>query len=185
MHRDFSQRFGFLVNEVGRLYGRRFDQLARQRLGLSRAQCRLLGAVAAHAGPEPLSQVELAQKLDLTAMAVATLCDRMEALGWVRRVPNPNDRRANGIELEARAGEALDAALALGDRVQAQALAGLSEPQRQQLLALLRQVHANLQALGDADLASPADDVAVIAPAAGSVQATNPARSATDGEASS
>jgi hypothetical protein len=38
---DLSQRFGFLVNEVGRLYGRQFDQLSRTEVGLSRAQCRL------------------------------------------------------------------------------------------------------------------------------------------------
>ena len=54
---DFSHRFGFVVNEVGRLYGRQFDQLSREELGLSRAQCRLIGQVAynesghaAHAG---------------------------------------------------------------------------------------------------------------------------------------
>jgi hypothetical protein len=35
---EFSNRFGFIVNEVGRLYGRQFDQLSREELGLSRAQ---------------------------------------------------------------------------------------------------------------------------------------------------
>ena len=34
MKRDFSQRFGFILTEAGRLYGRRFDQLARDRLGM-------------------------------------------------------------------------------------------------------------------------------------------------------
>jgi DNA-binding MarR family transcriptional regulator len=146
---DFSQRFGFLVNEVGRLYGRRFDQLARQQLGLSRAQCRLLAAVAAHQDDRPLTQAELAQRLDLTAMAVATLCDRMEAAGWIRRQASPTDRRANEIALEPSADQALDAALAVSDSIQVQALAGLNAAERRQLMALLRQVHANLQALPD------------------------------------
>jgi hypothetical protein len=35
---DFSHRFGFLVNEVGRLYGRHVRPVSRERLGLSRAQ---------------------------------------------------------------------------------------------------------------------------------------------------
>ena len=48
MKRDFSQRFGFLVNDVAKLYGEQFDRLARERIGLSRAQCRVLGALAMH-----------------------------------------------------------------------------------------------------------------------------------------
>ena len=30
MKRDFSQRFGFLVNDVAKLYGEQFDRLARE-----------------------------------------------------------------------------------------------------------------------------------------------------------
>jgi DNA-binding MarR family transcriptional regulator len=142
--RDFSHRFGFLVNEVGRLYGRRFDQLARQQLGLSRAQVRLLGRLAQHDGERPLTQAELAERLDLTAMGVATLCERMEAAGWIRRQPSATDRRANEVHLQPQAEEALEAAIALGDEVQSQALAGFSAAERAQLLALLRRAHANL-----------------------------------------
>jgi DNA-binding MarR family transcriptional regulator len=142
--RDFSQRLGFLVNEVGRLYGRRFDQLARQQIGLSRAQVRLLGALAMHAGDTPLSQAELAERLDLTAMGVASLCDRMEAAGWIRRRASAADRRANEVELMPVAEKALDAALLLGDQIQAMALQGFSAAERTQLTALLRKAHANL-----------------------------------------
>lgn len=144
--RDFSHRLGFLVNEVGRLYGRRFDQLSRQQLGLSRAQCRLLGVLAMHEGDRPLTQAELAERLDLTAMGVASLCDRLEAGGWIRRQASPTDRRANEIALQSKAHKALDAALSIGDRLQMQALAGLSAVQREQFMALLRTVHANLTA---------------------------------------
>ena len=144
--RDFIHRFGFLVNEVGRLYGRAFDQQARGKLGLSRAQCRLIGVLAAHGDESPLSQTELAERLDLTPMGVASLCDRMQASGWLRRRPSPTDRRINEIELEPAAHKALDAALAVGDRIQDEALAGLSAAERAQLMALLRKVHANLSA---------------------------------------
>ncbi len=142
--RDFSHRFGFLVNEVGRLYGRAFDQQARKQLGLSRAQCRLLGALASHDDETPLTQTELAERLDLTPMGVTGLCDRMEASGWLRRRPSDTDRRANAIELLPAAHEPIDAAIALGDTLQAKALAGLSAAERTQLMALLRRVHANL-----------------------------------------
>lgn len=148
MKRDFSHRFGFLVNEVGRLYGRRFDQLARERLGLSRAQIRLIGALASHGADEPLSQAALAERLDLTAMGVASLVDRMEAAGWVRRIAHPTDRRVNGVQLQPHALEVLDDAVAVADEVQAHALAGLSAAERAQLIALLRRAHANLSEAG-------------------------------------
>jgi len=144
MKKDFSHRFGFLVNEVGRLYGRRFDQLARAELGLSRAQCRLIGVLAAHDGDTPLSQAELADRLDLTPMGITSLCDRMAAAGWLRRSAHATDRRVKHIELLPSAHEALDKALALSDRLQAQALAGLSAAERSQLVTLLRKSRANL-----------------------------------------
>src|ERR1700712_3486712 len=100
---DFSPRFGFVVNEGGRLYGRQFDQLSRENLGLSRAQCRLLSQVAQNGGDRPWTQSELAHQLDLTPMGVATLCDRMESAGWITRRPSSTDRRANSIELQPRA----------------------------------------------------------------------------------
>ncbi|HEX7686665.1 MAG TPA: MarR family winged helix-turn-helix transcriptional regulator [Burkholderiaceae bacterium] len=143
---DFSHRFGFVVNEVGRLYGRQFDQISRVELGLSRAQCRLIAQVASNEGDRPWTQAELAQRLELTPMGVATLCDRMEAAGWIVRRPSATDRRANAIELQPRAEDALAKAIAVSDRVQESALAGFTAAERRQLLAMLQRVRANLSA---------------------------------------
>jgi DNA-binding MarR family transcriptional regulator len=150
MKLDFSRRFGFLASEVAKLYGDRFDALARARLGLSRAQCRLLSIVAMSEDQRALSQAELAQQLDLTPMAVAGLCDRMEAAGWVRRRPSATDRRVNEVHLAPRAVEALDAAVKLGDALTAKALARLSAAERAQLIALLAKARDGLLALPDA-----------------------------------
>jgi DNA-binding MarR family transcriptional regulator len=144
MKRDFTQRFGFLVKSVGKLYSEEFDRLARERIGLTSAQCRLLGALAMHGDEEPLSQAELAQRLDLTPMAVAGLCDRMAAAGWIRREPSATDRRVNKIHLEPSAEEALDSALSLSDGLNARVMAVLSQPERAQLLGLLAKVHGSL-----------------------------------------
>lgn len=142
---DLSHRFGFLVNEVGRLYGRQFDQLSREELGLSRAQCRLIGQVAYSETGRAPTQAELAHHLDLTPMAVATLVDRMESAGWITRRPSETDRRANAIALQPRAESALEKAMAVSDRVQEGALAGFSLAERKQLVAMLQRVRANLQ----------------------------------------
>lgn len=147
MKRDFTQRFGFLVNDVSKLYGEQFDRLARERIGLSRAQVRLLGALAMNGDDQPLSQTELAQRLGLSAMAVGGLCDRMVAAEWICRHPSTTDRRINEIRLAPNASKALDAALTISDGLQARALAGLTSTERTQLLALLGKVRSGLIAL--------------------------------------
>jgi DNA-binding MarR family transcriptional regulator len=146
MKRDFSQRFGFLVNDVAKLHGEAFDRLARERIGLSRAQCRLLGVLAMNGDDAALSQTELAQRLGLSTMAVATLCDRMVAAGWIRREPSATDRRVNQIHLEESASKALDAALTISDSLQAKTLGVLEPAERAQLLVLLGKVRSGLMA---------------------------------------
>jgi len=146
MKRDFTHRFSFLVSDVAKLYGEHFDRLARARIGLSRAQCKLLGVLAMHGDDPPLSQAELAQRLGLSAMGVATLCDRMEAAGWIRREPAENDRRVKRIRLQSPAMQALDKAIAISDAIQAGGLAALSAEERAQLVMLLGKARSGLMA---------------------------------------
>jgi DNA-binding MarR family transcriptional regulator len=144
---ELNQRLGFLVKDVARLYSWHFDRLARERLGLSLAQCRLLGAIALHEGEAPPSQAALAEKLDLTPMGITKLVDRMEAANWIERKAHLTDRRTNHIVLLPRARKALEEALSLGDQLQAAALKGLTSTERQAFLSALRQAHANLSLL--------------------------------------
>ncbi len=153
MSYDFSGRFGFLVNEVAKLYGAQFDRAARARIGLSRAQCRLLGALAMRAPGDPASQAALAEELGLSAMGVATICDRMVAGGWIERRSSQTDRRVNEIHLMPRARAALNAALTVGDAISAQALAGLSAGERKTLVELLRKARDGLLASAEREVA--------------------------------
>jgi DNA-binding MarR family transcriptional regulator len=146
MKRDFTHRFSFLVNDVAKLYSEHFDTLARAQIGLSRAQCRLLGVLSMHDDAQPLSQAELAQRMGLSAMGVATLCDRMENAGWIRREASAQDRRINRIQLQPSAEKALDQALVISDQVQASGLAALTEEERTQLVTLLGKARAGLMA---------------------------------------
>jgi DNA-binding MarR family transcriptional regulator len=148
-----SARFGFLVNEVSRLYSQQFDRLAREKLGLSQAQCRLLAVLVWHEGEEALSQAELAHKLGLTAMAVATMCDRLAAAGWIERRAHPADRRVNHLHIRPSARKALEQAMVLGDELTAATLAGLNAAERKQLLALLARAREGLLATGAVEAA--------------------------------
>jgi DNA-binding MarR family transcriptional regulator len=147
MKPSLANRFGFLVHEVGRMYSQQFDRLAREKLGLSQAQCRLLAVLAWHDGEDAMSQAELAHKTGLTPMAVATMCDRLAAAGWIERRPHPEDRRVNRLHIKPSARKALDRALVIGDELSAATLAGLTAAERTQLLALLGKARQGLLSL--------------------------------------
>jgi DNA-binding MarR family transcriptional regulator len=135
------ERFGFLITDVGRLVGRLFDQRARNVLSLSRAQCRVLAFLSLHGD---INQATLADLLEVTPIALARLIDRMAEGGWIERHPDPNDRRAYRLVLTAKAERSLAQALAVGDAVRDEALAGLAEDERRELIGLLLQVRDNL-----------------------------------------
>ena len=147
MNSVLEKRFGFVLTEIGRLYVRRFDQLARDRLTLSSAQCRALAVLAAHQEDGPISQAELADRLNLSPMAVATMCDRLSAAGMVRRESSPDDRRANVLLLEPCALDAVAAAMAIGDELEQLCLDDFTTEERLQFAALLGRV---LKRLGTA-----------------------------------
>ncbi len=89
MESESEQRFGFLVTDVGRLCGKRFDDLAKSTLDLTRAQCRALAYLAHHG---EISQASLADILDVAPISAGRLLDRMEEGGWIARRPDPDDR---------------------------------------------------------------------------------------------
>ena len=74
----------------------------------------------------------LAATLGLTPGAVVAICDRLEALGYVRRVGDANDRRITWFELTEHGKAALKApAAAAVARTQTKTLlAGLTEHER-------------------------------------------------------
>lgn len=145
----FDRRFGFLVNDVARRYSQQFDRAAREQLGLSQAQVRLLWVLASHEDERALSQAELAQRLGLTAMAASSLCDRMAAAGWIERRASATDRRVNELHMAPSARKALERAIAIGDELTAASLSGLSAGERTQLLALLAKAREGLQRQAD------------------------------------
>lgn len=149
---DVTRRFGFLVNELGRLYSQQFDRRSRDELGLTQAQVRLLAMLAAH-GDEPVSQAALAHRVGVTPMAVTTLCDRMAAAGWIERRPHPGDRRINHLHLLPKAHKALDRAMAIGDELTGEVLRELPAAERRQLIAALGSARERLLAMSREEVA--------------------------------
>src|SRR5436189_6121531 len=97
---NLNRSFGFLVHDVARLFGRRFNQRALLFLGLTRAQCKVLAYIARNEG---INQAGLADLLEIRPMTLVRQIDRMEDAGWIERRADPADRRARRLFLTAKA----------------------------------------------------------------------------------
>ena len=74
----------------------RLDHAAAERYGLNRTDMRALD-ITGQAGP--LAPTDLARLLGVTTGGVTTVLDRLERAGYVRRRPDPADRRRQVVEI--------------------------------------------------------------------------------------
>ena len=144
MEKNLEKRFGFLVADVGRLSGRRFDELSRVTLDLTRAQYRAL-AYLTHYGE--INQASLADLMEVAPISAGRLLDRMEDGGWIVRRPNPEDRRERMVGVTEKAEQALHSAREVGDVVTSEALSGFSDTEAEQFIGFLQRARANLSKL--------------------------------------
>jgi DNA-binding MarR family transcriptional regulator len=169
---DLDRSFGFLVNDVARLLGRRFSHNG-SRLGLTRAQCRTLAYVARNEG---INQAGLADLLEVRPMTLVRQIDRMEDAGWIERRPDPADRRARHLFLTGKARPILGRIRDVANETRDEALARLSPFEKNELIALLTRVHATLSERVPANSSSPPQNR--IAADRGDAPAITPRRSA-------
>ncbi len=137
---NLNQRLGFLVSDASRLMRRDFDRRART-IGLTRSQWSVLSHLSRCEG---IKQAGLADILEVTPITLARLIDRLEADGWVERRSHPCDRRARTLYLTEKARPVLAQLRELGQETRERALTGLTEDERDQLVALLARVRCNL-----------------------------------------
>lgn len=80
------------------------------------AQARVFQRIA----PGGSRLTELAEQSQMTKQSVAGLVDELERMRYVKRVPDPNDRRARLIQIDKRGRRAAKAAQRAHDQVQAE-----------------------------------------------------------------
>lgn len=90
------------TSETGLMQGRAYRNLNREfatflgEFSLSLTDWALLGLVAGHSG---VSQVELAEELDVTAPMAAKIVAALEQAGFITREPSPTDSRVKIVSL--------------------------------------------------------------------------------------
>ena len=76
-----------------------------QKHGLTLPQFEVLSTLAISSCT---NQQELAERLQVTKGNLVGLIDRLDERGWVKRVPDPEDRRVNKVQLTAAGKEVLE-----------------------------------------------------------------------------
>lgn len=146
-----SQAGGESIADVGRDLGIAtvmFHAKVAERLGLSATDHKCLD-LAIRAG-EPLTAGRLAQLSGLTTGAVTAVIDRLEKLGYARRVRSETDRRRVFIELpEDQLARVNEITSSLGRSAEA-ILEKYSAQDQQKIISCLRELTNALRGYADA-----------------------------------
>jgi DNA-binding MarR family transcriptional regulator len=139
-----DKHLGFLINDVARLVRRAFDQKG-QSCSLTRAQWQVMAYLFHNEGS---NQASVADALDVEPITLSRHIDRLEAMGFVARVPDPADRRARRLHLTESVRPLLDQMKIIGNEVIATALEGISEKESEMLIDLLSRIRSNMTTRG-------------------------------------
>lgn len=126
----------FLLSQLGfessRLWRERLEPL-----GIDPRHAVLLRHVAAEEGR---SQQVLGAAMRLPGSRMVALVDELERQGLLERRRSAADRRVNGLFLTAKGHQALDAVMSVSAEHEADLCRGLSQSERQELIALLNRL---------------------------------------------
>jgi DNA-binding MarR family transcriptional regulator len=115
------------------------------RFGLNRGEVGALSALRIAGPPHRLSPTSLGRGLMLSSAGVTSRIDRLERRGFVRRLPDPNDRRGVIIELTDEGKAAVDEAVAALMASDRQLLSRFEPDELATLETLLRKFLAGLE----------------------------------------
>ena len=139
--------FAFLLHDVARLLKKRFEQNSR---GLTRSQWQVLAYLAENQG---INQARLAELIEIEPITLGRIVVRLETMRLIKRNSHPTDRRRWLLHLMPAARARLERARKYDDVTRSEALAGVSEDDRQHLLKTLQALKENLTQACDAPLA--------------------------------
>lgn len=135
-----SPTIGFLLHDVARLLGKRFEQRAKD-LGLTRSQWQALAYLAQNEG---IHQAALAEMLEIEPITLVRILDKLAERGLVERRQHPTDRRIWLLYLKEDAGPVLSHMRGLGELTRGEAIEGVPLENLHTLFETLTLMKTNL-----------------------------------------
>jgi MarR family transcriptional regulator, transcriptional regulator for hemolysin len=145
MRVDSKRQLIAQIVESSRLLRNYIDHRAKTR-GITRAQWVVLYRLREHEG---LSQVDLADVLEMQPISLVRLLDRLVEHGLLERRPDPKDRRTNRLFLTAPGCKLVDDLDSLRDAIATDVLHEIPDEKIAACLETLREVKDRIKALGE------------------------------------
>ena len=136
---EVEQNLGFVISDVHRLITTAVDSELKA-LGLTRSQLRIILHLIRKDG---ISQVAIADDLQLGKVTVGGLLDRLQEKGLINRREHPTDRRSKLVDLTIKDKHMYESILKAGGVITSQLLQGISRSEQRELIALLLRVKEN------------------------------------------
>ena len=145
MSLDLKRQFIAQLVESSRLLRNYIDHRAKGR-GTTRAQWIVLFRLRQQEG---LSQVDLAEVLELQPISLVRLLDRLVEHGLLERRPDPRDRRANRLFLTEAGRQLVDDLDSLRDSIAADVLQGMPASTIETSLEALRDIKHRIKSVSE------------------------------------
>jgi DNA-binding MarR family transcriptional regulator len=145
MSLDLKRQLVAQVVESSRLLRNYIDHRAKDR-GTTRAQWIVLFRLRQQEG---LSQVDLAEVLELQPISLVRLLDRLVEHGLLERRHDPRDRRANRLFLTASGRQLVDDLDSLRDSIATEVLRDVPAPSIETSLETLRDIKDRIKGLAE------------------------------------
>ena len=130
------------IGETATALRRAFDRRAVT-LGVTRAQWRVLAKLSRTPG---MRQIELADHLDMEAITLCRIVDRLAEAGLVERQADPLDRRAWKLVLTSKSKPLVRKLATLADDLSEEAFGGMAAEQREAVRTMLATIRDNVAA---------------------------------------
>jgi MarR family transcriptional regulator, transcriptional regulator for hemolysin len=141
MSLDLRRQLVAQLNESSRLLRNYIDHRAKER-GTTRAQWIVLFRLRQQEG---LSQVDLADVLELQPISLVRLLDRLVEHGLLERRHDPKDRRANRLFLTTKGRRLVDDLDGLADAIAIDVLGDVPDNAVEATLATLREIKERIK----------------------------------------
>lgn len=92
---------------------------------------------------KPIRQIDIETHFAMTNPTVTGIIQNLEKKGMIQRIPNPDDKRSKLLTLTERAVSMENELYALGESLENQVTANLSEDEGKQLIELLKKILAD------------------------------------------
>jgi DNA-binding MarR family transcriptional regulator len=125
------------IQHIARFYEDAFARIGK-RHGIGAGDVYVL--LALRRAPAPLTPTELFRELSVTAGAISKRCDRLDALGFVRRSADDSDGRSVKIELTRAGRRLIDEEIVRAGEFAFHAPYELEQGERDELAGLLRRL---------------------------------------------